>query len=433
MSSAALRLAEVVSALSQALDLGSNSSSWHSVRSCILGMRIAHELKLAEDVQNDLYYALLLKDAGFSAASFRPSNALAPEPEKARAAALRCERGGALARIIGLSEQTAVGISRRDEHWSGLGETVGLSAPTIPLLSRIVLLAQTLDWFFTHSGPETALQATLRKSGTWFDPELVRAARSLAGRGQLWRDLTESDLAKGDLARIALALEPRPRTMDEGHVTLDAVCQAFAIIVDAKSPFTYNHSNGVANAAVAMAGQLGLERSRILFVRHAALLHDLGKMAIPNSILQKAGSLDHAEWLVMRSHPEHTWRILRSIRGFEEMSEVAASHHERLDGCGYFRGLSDQQLSIEARIVSVADIFDALSAERPYRDAMPLHKAFEIIRKNSLEAFDPLCIEALEQSGVGSDQSFRDVQALQKHLAEVTPAAPLSKQTAVSK
>jgi putative nucleotidyltransferase with HDIG domain len=198
---------------------------------------------------------------------------------------------------------------------------------------------------------------------------------------------------------------------------LDSVCQAFAHIVDAKSPFTCNHSNGVANAAVAIAKNLGLSDARVLFVRHAALLHDLGKMAVSNAILEKPGKLDENEWKAMRSHPEFTLNILRPIRGFEEMSEVAASHHEKLDGTGYFRGLRAEQMPTEARVLVVADIFDALSANRPYRAAMPLEKVYRILREDAPHALDTDCVEALARSGIECDQTFHDLYALQRELA----------------
>lgn len=140
--------------------------------------------------------------------------------------------------------------------------------------------------------------------------------------------------------------------MEAGTTTFDAICLAFAQIVDAKSPFTYNRSNGVANAAVAIARMLGFEPARVLFLRHAALLHDIGKLSGSNAILEKPGKPDAAEWEVLRLHPFYTWKILQGIPGFVEMSEIAASHHEKLDGSGYLRGLSAPQLPLEARIWS---------------------------------------------------------------------------------
>jgi putative nucleotidyltransferase with HDIG domain len=464
---APLRVAEVVCALSQALDLGSGSSQWHSVRTCILGMRIAAELKLPEQIQNDLYYALLLKDAGCSSNASEVYHSLGSDDIRAKGAvkkidwtgtsketvayalahvapgrplwqrikaiaktaahqqennkrvtALRCERGATLARLMGLDEATAAAISGLDEHWDGTGNPEGLKKESLPLSSRIMLLAQTLDVFFTSDGPEAALAMAKQRSGRWFDPDLVKAVQSLSSGGTLWTGICEgSDLD------LALRLEPKHKTMAEGHVTLDAICQAFAQIVDAKSPFTQNHSNGVANAAVAIARRLDFGNSEILFIRHAALLHDLGKMAVSNAILEKPGKLDQNEWTAMRHHPELTLKILRSIRGFEQLSEIAGSHHEKLDGTGYFRGLTAERMPMEARILVVADIFDALSANRPYRAGMPLEKVYGILRSDAPHALDPNCVEALEQSGIGCDQTFRDIDALKQQIASWNPQA----------
>jgi len=456
-------VAEVVSALSQALDLGSGSARWHSVRTCVLGMRIAAELRLDEEVQSDLYYALLLKDAGCSSNASHIYNALAsddiaakrdvkktdwirmgwetlqyalthvapgkPFLERVRVlyrvasqqkqhtrevTAMRCERGATMARLMGLSAKTAEGISGLDEHWNGGGNPEGLRGNKIPISSRIMLLAQTLDVFYTSESPAQALDTIKQRSGKWFDPQIVRAACSLGKNQRLW-----SGLDTHDPLSLALTLEPgRQRIMSDGDVSLDAICQAFAQIVDAKSPFTYNHSNGVANAAVAVAKKLGFDPARVLFIRHAALLHDLGKMAVSNAILEKPGKPDEAEWQALKAHPAHTGNVLRCIGGFERLSEIAASHHEKLDGTGYHRGLTAAQLPVEARILVVADIFDALSAKRPYRDALPLEKVFAIMHKDSPHALDATCLEALEQSGVGCDQSFIDLRTLQQTLEQ---------------
>jgi putative nucleotidyltransferase with HDIG domain len=398
-----LRVAEIVSALSQALDFGSGSPPWHSVRTCILGMRLAAELRLGTEQQNHLYYALLLKDAGWT---------VNPAGENRRDIfAIRCERGGTLARLMRLPEQTAQSIACISERWNGQGNAQGLARDQIPIASRIILAAQTLDMFAITFGPEPAMRVLVENTGLWFDPTVVKAARSLEKRGRLWKGLEEPKL----LAQ-AVSLEPHPTVVSDSDATLDAICQAFATIVDAKSPFTFYHSNGVANAAVAIARKLGLDNSRVLFVRHAALLHDIGKMAIPNEILQKSTELTRAEWQTVHAHPAHTYRILNSIRGFGELSEVAASHHERLNGTGYYRGLTADQLSIEARILIVADVFDALMAKRPYREGMAREVVLQLIRSKTPEQFDPDCVAALESSGIGGDQSYIDLHTVQAQL-----------------
>jgi HD-GYP domain-containing protein (c-di-GMP phosphodiesterase class II) len=125
-------------------------------------------------------------------------------------------------------------------------------------------------------------------------------------------------------------------------------------------------------------------------------LHDIGKLSVPNTILEKPAPLTAAEWDVVRMHPYYTLQILRRIPGFEELSDVAAAHHEKLDGSGYFRHWDAAQLTKPARILAVADRFDALAARRPYRDALPLETVFDAMREEAPHALDAECLEALE-------------------------------------
>jgi HD-GYP domain-containing protein (c-di-GMP phosphodiesterase class II) len=138
--------------------------------------------------------------------------------------------------------------------------------------------------------------------------------------------------------------------------------------------------------------------SEVAFIRRASLLHDLGKLGVPNSILEKPARLSADEFERVKKHPYHSYEILRRIQGFQEISEVAGAHHERLDGTGYFRGLSGDKLTLPARVIAVADVYDALTARRPYRDALPIDFALGIMRKDVPHALDAGCFEALERA-----------------------------------
>lgn len=140
----------------------------------------------------------------------------------------------------------------------------------------------------------------------------------------------------------------------------------------------------------------GFDQERLRTLRHAALLHDIGKLGIPNSILEKPGKLDDDEFARIKLHPQFSYEILRPIRAFERVAEIAAAHHERLDGRGYWRGLSADQLDLDMRILAVADVFDALSAERPYRGAMPMPEVFAILERESSTGLDPECVAMLK-------------------------------------
>ena len=287
---------------------------------------------------------------------------------------LRCERGGQIAKKIGLSEATTKAIYSLDEHWDGNGFPQGLKDLQIPLLSRIMNLCQTFEVFAAVSSPQDAFQVIQDRSGTWFDPDLVQACMELEKDSALW-ELLESE----DVRARVIEIEPFGVFQYADDSRIDSICEAFADVIDVKSPYTHAHSKGVPSVAVAIASKLGLGEKEIPVIRRAALLHDIGKLSVPNKILDKNGKLTAQEWEAMRLHPYYTQRILERISGFNHLAFLASTHHEKLDGSGYYRNLRATQLPMSARAITVADIYDALSAKRPYRDALPTEKVLEII------------------------------------------------------
>ena len=190
-------------------------------------------------------------------------------------------------------------------------------------------------------------------------------------------------------------MEPEHHTLSADEETLDNLCITFADVIDAKSPFTFTHSSSVSQVAAAMGTQLGLKDEEVRMIRRAALLHDVGKLSVPNSILEKPGALTAEEWKAIANHPFYTHQILNRITGFEELAGIAAAHHEKLDGSGYYLGLRGPDLPLAARILAVADTYDALAADRPYRAAMPTEKALGIVAAQAPNKLDADCVEAL--------------------------------------
>ena len=162
-----------------------------------------------------------------------------------------------------------------------------------------------------------------------------------------------------------------------------------------------------------IAEEMGLSPDHRRWLRRAALLHDIGKLAVSNQVLDKPDKLDDREWQVVRSHPWHSERILERVSAFADIAPIAGAHHERLDGKGYPYGLAGDELCLEMRILTVADVFDALAAERPYRAALPVAQALAILRKDIGTAFDAECVDALAQGLVrlGSPQDGEDLAA----------------------
>ena len=456
-------LAEILSALSYALDITEGQPAGHSVRCCWIGVHIGRKMGIAGDRLWELYYTLLLKDLGCSSNAaricelyltddlsfkrdyktvdggvvsaldfvLRHTGLSASLSDRFRAVAnivkngkeiateliaTRCHRGADIARRMRFSEAVADGIQSLDEHWDGGGKPVGQAGSKIPIYSRIALLAQVVDVFNTTSGRDAAVAEARRRAGRWFDPALVRAFESVARDDAFWHAL-----GAPDIARRILDFEPAHRQVDVDDDYLDDIAAAFGQVVDAKSPFTSGHSSRVARYADALGEQLQIPTARRRWLVRGALLHDVGKLGVSNSILDKPGKLDENEWVSMRAHTVHSETILSRIAAFDDMARVAAAHHERLDGKGYPRGLRAEQISRETRIITIADIYDALTADRPYRAAMPVAKALEIIGSEVGTAVDADVFAAL-QSVVRGDQPARKWQTTRPP----TPESPIA-------
>ena len=433
-----VRLADVVAALSAALDLTEGQPMGHAVRSCLIGMRIAEVLGLPEQERSDLYYALLLKDVGCSSNATRMCQILESDDLAAKRdvkladwrdpslsgiryalrhfqpdaplwrrivgllgmslkkkalnkemIGIRCERGATIVRKLGFSARVASAIHALDEHWDGNGFPDGLRHTQIPLHACILSVAQHMDVFTTASTPAEAYAVLKARSGKWFQPEVVRALKPLLADAALWRALSD-----GSAEEIVLQLEPGNKLPADPE-QMDRLCEAFADIVDAKSTYTYRHSVGVTAVAVMIAEELGFIGARLTMVRRAALLHDIGKLGVPNTVLDKPGKLTEEQWALMRRHPEYTLSILERVPGLRAIARAASTHHEKLDGSGYPWGLRAIDLPLEARLLAVADIFQALTEDRPYRQPMPIERALAILAEDVPAKLDERCYQAL--------------------------------------
>ena len=304
----------------------------------------------------------------------------------------RCDRGAEIAHLLGFEAETAEAIRALDEHWDGYGQPRGLRGEQIPLLGRLLCLAQTVEIFHAAGGVNAACSMAKRRSGGWFDPALVEALRSIRDDAPFWRSLAEGDVS---------AWEPGDRLLTADDVSLDRIAYAFARVIDAKSPWTYRHSDRLSAIVVGVATALGAGAHELSDLRRAALLHDVGKLALSNRILDKPGSLTEAEFAKVREHPVVTRQILQRVPGFRSLAPVAAAHHERLDGRGYPDGLTAGELTMPMRLLAVADVYEALTSERPYRKAMSSGQALEIVRSEVPHRLDRAASAALQELAEG--------------------------------
>ncbi len=427
-------LSEVLSALSHALDLTEGAPPGHTMRTCLIGMRIAEEVGIGAADRSALYYAILLKDAGCSSNAGRMAALFGSDDQfvkprmklvdwhqrvqlaittamtvaKGRGLAdrvrqffaiartkdmtrdlilIRCDRGASIALQLGFPNETAEAIRSLDEHWCGLGYARGLSGEDIPLLARIANIAQAVEAFHARDGVRAAMNIVRKRKGTWFDPALVRIVRGWSDDAAWWK------LLSGDVTEAVVAAEPSDRIMNVDQDGLDAVCRAFSEIIDAKTPFTYNHSTRVADMAREVARTCGMDRVEQRRIYRAGLLHDIGKLGVSNAILDKNGPLTAEERRRMELHPQHTLEILGRVGAFRRFALTAALHHEKLDGSGYPFGVRGDAMDLSSRILVVSDIFDALTSDRPYRAGMSVPRAMEILES---ERGAKLCGVALD-------------------------------------
>ena len=412
-----IALSEVIGALSHALDIAEGQPPGHAVRSCLIGMRVAAELELDSAGQSDLFYALLLKDVGCSANASRMAALFDTDDRAAKASSklldwthrwatlqwllrtaapgaglrrraqvlrgigdagdltrsfmeTRCDRGADIARMLFMSEETASAIRSLDEHWDGRGMPDALCGEEIPLAARIACLAQTVEVFYAAGGISAARTMVKRRRGRWFDPSLVDAFLRFCDDREFWTQLEAPDVSRWEPADFAVVAD---------DARLDRIAEAFARVIDAKSPYTATHSQRVAEIADGMASVLGFDEAQRRTMRRASLLHDIGKLAISNRILDKPGKLSDEEFRAVQAHPVHTLHILERAACFAPLAQLAANHHEKLDGSGYPRSLAGHDLDLPMRVLAVADIYEALTADRPYRTALSVDEALAII------------------------------------------------------
>jgi HD-GYP domain-containing protein (c-di-GMP phosphodiesterase class II) len=435
-----IRLAELIGSLSHALDLTEGQPKGHATRCCWIGFNLGVALGYSKEELSDLYYALLLKDLGCSSNAARicqlyladdrtfkqdfklidgslpqalrfvlgHTGLSAPLADRFRAIInilrnggeisrelieARCHRGADIARMMRFSPSVCDAIQNLDEHWDGRGKPEGRERRNIPQASQIALLAQVTDVFFMAHGArgrEAAMGEVKARGGTWFDPTLVDVLDAVADDDAFW-----AALAEDNLPQRVVALEPQDirRTVDESY--LDDIALAFAKVVDAKSPYTSGHSERVALYADLIAERMGESPQQRRSLRRAALLHDIGKLGISNSILDKPGRLSADEVRAIQKHPVYSGDILSGIAAFSDIAAIGRNHHEKLDGSGYPRGLKGDEISRATRIVTAADIFDALTADRPYRAALPVSEALAIMAGSVATALDGDCYGAL--------------------------------------
>ncbi|MBV9946188.1 MAG: HD domain-containing protein [Myxococcales bacterium] len=313
-----------------------------------------------------------------------------------------CETSIRLAEIIGAGPRILDALRELCERWDGRGAPGQVRGDALALPMRLAQMGHVLEVVHHRDGRAAAVAVAEQRAGGQFDPRLVAAL--VENQGALFAAIEDPEV----LARF-LRLEPRPIAWADERRT-DDLARALGIFADLKSPTFLGHSTGVAALAERAAGQLGLGAEETRTLRWAALLHDLGRLSVPNGIWTRPGPLDWSARERVRLHSYHTERVLAPIQALASVAHVAGAAHERIDGSGYHQRRIGKSLCTAARILAAADMAFAMSEDRPHRPAL---KANAIARELVAEAgggrLDPTAVDAVLASLGMPDRAVRSV------------------------
>ncbi len=420
-----VRLAELIGALSLATDLGTGLPLEQALRTCLLATRFATHIGLGEQECREVYYVALLRSVGCVASArelastfydelafvgemfpldgahprevfpvlLRHAGKGLPAIQRSRALArfIRegpqgrdhvlagdCEVARMLAERLGMENAVVASVGQVYERWDGKGSPAHVKGPEIAIPARIVVIASGAELYHHAGGIETAQAVVRTRAGSLYDPVLAERFCEVAPKliGGLDDD---EETEQGGIWEAVLAAEPGQAREVRGDA-LDAATRAIADFADLKSPYLVGHSPGVAALAETAARALRLPEEECAALRRAGHLHDIGRVGVPVGIWNKPGKLTETEWERVRLHPYYTDRVLARARTLGVIRMLASCHHERMDGSGYFRGLSGGMLSVPVRLLAAADAYHAMTEPRPHRPAHSPASAAESLR-----------------------------------------------------
>jgi len=376
-----VRLAELLAGLAVATDLGMGQPAGHAARTCLFAVRVAVALGVEGVALSDVYYTALLRYLGCTADAYEVSrlagderalavavgphvmgdaaehaaaaNVADPGRAMASAMAVHCEAAELLAARLGLGQGVLRALRHGFERWDGGGHPAGLAGEAIPLAVRIAVPARDVELWRREGGPDVVRAVLRSRRGRAYDPQVVDAClqcEPVTGEDP-WPEL--------------FAAEPAPRTVSAAE--LDGPLTVFADFTDVKLPYAAGHSRMVARLAADAGAVLGLDVTRL---RHAGLVHDLGRAGVSNAVWDRPGRLTADEWERVRIHPYLTERILSRCPPLAGLARLAGAHHERLDGSGYHRGSTAATLGPPERVLAAADAYAAMRQDRPHRPAL---------------------------------------------------------------
>jgi HD-GYP domain-containing protein (c-di-GMP phosphodiesterase class II) len=434
-------LATLLCALSFATGVGFGGHIEHGLGSACLGLQIADALGLAEEDREAVFYSAFLKDVACTAcsagiAAFLPddeqvslSDVILMDPSRMgemigwlsrylrldahfphritkllsflaqcgpivkEAMRSHCEIAELFARRLGFPSHVQQTLRFQWERWDGRGMAYGLKGATIPRTARILHFAQVLDLTYRFAGPPATILLAQERRGNRFDPEAVDTFLALARQPDFWPTFEQQ------LAEEALLANPPVTQADQTPGDqVELICEVLAEFIDLKTRETWHHSETVAEVAQTIGTRLGLSTDELTSLRRAAFVHDIGKVAVPIAILSKGEGRTKNEWETYHLHPYYTQRILERVKALRELAQVAASHHEWVNGQGYHRQLTGTQIPFHGRILAVANSYARLTQQLQPPEALRQMSALVD------QQFDRACYQALVATVTGKSR-----------------------------
>ncbi|WP_058485294.1 HD-GYP domain-containing protein [Defluviitalea phaphyphila] len=370
-----ISLFELMITLSNVIDVTSSKMHNHHLRVAYISFRIGQNMGLTEEQLIDMILASIVHDIGALSLQER-IDTLNFEIADAKQ---HTKVGYKLLKQFPPFKKIAEIIRYHHENWISCNKT----EENIPIESYIVSLADRLE-ILVRKNEEILSQSNkiisriLNQKNIIFMPEALESLKELSNKEYFWLELTS------DFIKEILSEEINFPTIELSTDDLSNMGKLFGHIIDFRSRFTATHSSGVAITAQVLGELLGLKEETCKFLNIAGYLHDIGKLGVPIEILEKAGSLSKEEFNIIKRHSFYTYYILDTFKSLKNVRDWAAFHHERLDGSGYPFHLKEDRLSFECRIMAVADIFTALTEDRPYRKGMTKKNVISIL-KNMVE------------------------------------------------
>ncbi|MGM0548734.1 MAG: HD-GYP domain-containing protein [Bacillota bacterium] len=393
---AKMRVSDLFITISRALDIGSYDILDHSSRVAYIALEIAAKLELTETKKNEIVLAALVHDLGIINYADKEKAQNFFELEE-KVAEKHSQIGAELLQKLDFMPELAQ-IVYYHHHNFNQQNIDGIQKKAIPLASRVIRLADRIEArvaadTFILEQKEEIMRDIKAKSGSWFDPKLVNIFLDLAQKESFWLNLETKEY------NHILRKWGKNTKRDINLGNLESLASIVAHLIDRVSPFTSRHSSGVATIAAMLTSELGFNLKEQRAIRIAGLFHDLGKLIVPNQIIEKKGELTNSEYKLIKQHTFYTYRLLNRIEGLGSIPEWAAFHHERLDGTGYPFRINAENLNLGSRIMAISDVFQALTEDRPYRAAFTISKALKIIEQMQLESkLDKNLVSVLKES-----------------------------------